>query len=142
MITRANVAAYLHAGFSAFATAAGQAATDDGATGYGPGIDNALRALGYTESQLSAAEVDESQRAAYFALADYHTARRLWRVLGARATSVSLGPASINYAGMVNAIKLIMDDAAAEMTLQGYAVGPGWSSGTLTLDWIDAEPTA
>lgn len=58
--------------FTPLATSAGLTITDNAAN-LGPVIDNALRALGFTEAQLVDANPDVELNAAYIALLDYYT---------------------------------------------------------------------
>lgn len=138
-ITRQNVADYLNDQFSALATSIGQNATPS--TGYKPDIDNALRQLGKSESELPSAEIADGSRAVYFAWAEYFAARRIWRQLGSQVDH-TMGETSIKYGGQRDQAKAIMDDAAAQLTALGYNVTGGWGVGTLNLDWLEPEVLA
>lgn len=120
-LSRTNAATYLNSQFSGYASLANQAATDASATGYGPDIDNALRELDYTEAELAAAAVDETDRRAYFTLCEYFAARRLWVQVGA-IPDVRLGPQSESYGKVLDAIQAIMKDASARASALGYSL--------------------
>jgi hypothetical protein len=139
-ITRQNVADYLNDQFSALAGAIGQ---DPAAlTGYKPDIDNALRKLGKTESELADAAIPDGDRALYFAWAEYFAARRIWRQLG-KSVDHTMGETTIKYGDRRKQAKDIMDDAAAALAALGYDVtGTGWSVGSLNLDWLEPEVLA
>lgn len=136
-ITRFTVASHLHSQYSAFATEIGQASTTDAPDGYGPDIDNALRELGTDEADIPSATIDESLRRSYLTLAEYYAARRMWVRMAAKATS-RLGPASVDYRATHEAIKAIMEDAAARVAALGYDVGAdSWSFSRLGLDFLE-----
>jgi hypothetical protein len=138
-ISRTNVATYLHTQFSNLAASVGQAASDGGATGYGPDIDAALRKLGTSESDLATATVEDSYRESYFALAEYYAARRFWRQLGDRVNRRT-GNNTFDFSHQLKTAKAIMDDAASRLAGLGYDVsGTGWTVGDLNLDWLEPE---
>lgn len=58
--------------FTPLATAVGISLLDNDAN-IGPALDSALRALGYAEDELAAANTTADESAAYLALIDYHT---------------------------------------------------------------------
>lgn len=138
-ISRAAIAAYLDAEFSSLASAIGQVDADDSPSGYGPDIDNALRQLGKAESDLATATVADGDRAAAFALAEYYTARRMWRRLGDRA-NVKVDDSQFDYRSVLSNAKTIMDDAQRRCAALGYDVaGSAWSVGWLNLDYLEPE---
>lgn len=139
-ITRADLAEYLNSQFSALAASVGQDTVL--ATGYRPDIDNALRQLGKSRSEVATATLEDSQEEAAYALAEYYAARRFWRQLGDRVNR-STGKVSYSFTNQLNTAKAIMDDAAARCAALGYDVkGDGWSIGTLNLDWLEPEVLA
>lgn len=139
-ITRADLAEYLNSQFSALAASVGQDTVL--ATGYRPDIDNALRKLGKSRSEVATATLEDSQEEAAYALAEYYAARRFWRQLGDRVNR-STGKVSYSFTNQLNTAKAIMDDAAARCAALGYDVkGDGWSIGTLNLDWLEPEVLA
>ena len=137
-ITRLAVSHYLSSQFSAFASEIGQTLTDDGPNGYGPDIDNALRELDTDEGDLSSTTIADTLRRSYLTLAEYYAARRMWVRMGAKATS-RLGPASVDYRSTHDAIKAIMEDAAARAAALGYGLDAdtSWSFGRLGLDFLE-----
>lgn len=139
-ITRTQAAAYLHGQFSAFASLIGQSLSDDTPNGYGADIDNALRDLETTEANIPTATVDEADRRDYFTLAEYYSARRMWLRISAKANS-RLGPASVDYKNVIEAIKAIMEDAAGRAASLGYTVSTeaSWALVRLNLDYIEPE---
>jgi len=120
-ISRTNVATYLHGQFSALATAIGQISTDGSAAGYGPDIDAMLRKLGKSESELPAATLEDDQRDAAFALAEFFAARRVWRALGDRVNTVT-GKNSYSFTDQRANVKAMMEAAADQCALLGYSV--------------------
>lgn len=140
-VSREAIAAYLHAEFGNLAEMVGQADNDASPTGYGPDINNALRQLGESESALPSATVDDSRRDDIFALAEYYTARRMWRRLSDRA-NVKVDDSQFDYRQVLTNAKLLVDDAKAKCQQLGYDVtAGGWSVGALNLDWLEAEST-
>jgi hypothetical protein len=138
-ISRTAIAAYLHTQFSALSTSIGQTASDASSSGYGADVDNLLRKLGKTESQLATATLEDSDRDAAFALGEYYTAQRLWRQLGDRV-SHTMGETSYRFESQREQAKQMMDDAASRCAVLGYSVsGAGWSDGWLNLDFLEPE---
>lgn len=136
-IARGVIADYLNEQFSALADAVGQSSTP--LTGYKPDIDGALRKLSKTESELATAIVEDANRDAYFALAEYHAARRFWRLLGANA-NVKVDDSTFDYKTVIANAKMLADDAQARCEALGYDVtGSGWGTLYLNQDWIEAE---
>jgi hypothetical protein len=141
-VSRADIAEYLDSQFSAFASAIMQTDSDDGATGYGPDIDLALRKLGVARSELAAATVEDSQDEEVFALAEYFAARRMWRHMASNVNTTADGSV-FSFQYTMASVKAMMDDAKAECQALGYDVSSdGWSVGYLNLDWIEAESVA
>lgn len=140
-ISRANIAAYLHTQFSSLATEIGQSATDDSDSGYRPDIDNLLRQLGKTESELATATVDDADREKAFALGEYFALRRFWRQMGNRFQH-QVGDVQVNYKDQLTNVKAMMDDAAALCAELGVGVAKsGVELVRLSLDFIEPEPT-
>lgn len=138
-ISRAQLAAYLDQDFGALADAIGQTADDDSIVGYGPDIDNALRKLGTSESELEGATVEEGKRDAVFTLAEYYAARRIWRHLASRA-NVKVDDSQFDYRQVLTSIKQVVDDARQQCQALGYDVtGGGWGVGQLNLDWLEPQ---
>jgi hypothetical protein len=136
-IDRAAVATYLDTQYSSLAAAVGQSATPS--TGYSSDIDNALRKLGKTESELATAEVEDGDRDALFTLAEYYAARRFWRLLSDRVNT-NTGITSYNFTAQLNNIEKLVADAQRRCEALGYDVsGSGWSAGWLNLDWAETE---
>lgn len=141
-IPRSAIALYLDSQFSELAASVNQTDSSDGATGYGPDIDNALRVLGKTESELADATVEDGQRSAIFALAEYFALRRFLRKLGGRV-NFSGGDESYNFTDQRAHVKAMMEDAKKECAALGYDVsGDGWIVASLNLDWMEAELTS
>ncbi|MGP1664476.1 MAG: hypothetical protein ACTS5I_00885 [Rhodanobacter sp.] len=138
-VSRADIAEHLNSQFSSFASAIGQADSDDGITGYGPDIDLALRRLGKARSELTTATVEDSQDEAVFALAEYFAARRLWRHMSSNINFTADGSV-FSFQYTMAAVKALMDDAKAECQALGYDVSSdGWSVGWLNLDFLEPE---
>lgn len=136
-IDRSAVATYLDEQFSQLAAAVGQNAMPT--SGYKPDIDSALRELGKSEGELAAATVEDADRKAYFALAKYFAAERIWIQLGSRVNTRT-GLNSYDFDGQRKQAKEIMEQAKQLCALLGYDVtGAGWTVGSLNTDWIEPE---
>lgn len=139
-LSRDDLAAHLDTQFSSLASATQQTDSTDGASGYGPDIDLALRRLGKSRSELATATVEDDQDEAIFALVEYYTARRLWRQFGV-LINVKVDDSQFDYKQAQLNAKTMMDEAKAECQSLGYDVtGGGWSSGWLNLDFLENEP--
>lgn len=138
-IVRDAVAAYLDTQFSGLAAAVAQTDSSAGSTGYGADVDNALRKLGKTESELAAATVADGTRDDYFALAEYYAARRFWRLLSDRV-NMKVDDSQYDYRYLVANVEKIANEAKAQCVALGYDVqGGGWSAGWLNLDFLEPE---
>lgn len=120
-ITRGAVVIYLSGEFSSLAEAVGQTASNDTPEGYKADVDNALRMLGTAESDLATATVEDSQRAAFFALAEYYAARRFWRRLGDRV-NVKVDDSQFDYRYQLENARQIVENAAELCARLGYSV--------------------
>lgn len=120
-ITRQNVADYLHTQFSEPVAAIGQTTNNDSPAGYGPDIDNALRKLGKSESELATATVENSQREAFYALSEFYTAERVWTQLGSRVNTTT-GNNEYDFKDMRKSVKERMEKAADRCAMLGYIV--------------------
>lgn len=136
-ISRSAALNYINPQFAAFAGMVGQTYLSDQREGYGPDIDNALRELGFEESALTTAAVEDTKRRAYFTLVEYFAARRMW-IRASAMSNVKLGPRSEDFSKNIDAIKAIMDDAAARAAGLGYSLSAEseweyamWASGTI-----------
>jgi hypothetical protein len=136
-VSRVDAIAYLSQEFSQLAIAVGQ--DTNVLIGYRPDVDNALRRLGAVESDLATATVDDADRNAFFALAEYYAARRFWRQCSDRA-NFKVGQSSFDFQHLLKNLKMVLDDAAARAADEGYPVtSSGWESGYMNMDWIEAE---
>jgi len=142
-IDRTAAAAYLSSLFVSFSAEIGQASEGATSTGYGGDIDNALRDLDVTEANLATATVAETQRRLFFTLLEYYAARRMWIRYGARG-SERLGPRATDWKGSQEAIKAIMDDAAARAAAGGVTVdsASSWTLSRLNMDFLEPEESA
>jgi hypothetical protein len=141
-IARSTVLAKLVSLFSSFATAAGQALATDSSTGYGPDIDDALRELGYEESELATAAVDEADRKDYFVLVEYFAAHRL-RIQISSIPDIRLGPQSESYGKVIDAITAIENDAKNFAAALGYSLDgeTTWTTAQWSSDTIEPRST-
>lgn len=138
-ITRDHAAAYLDSTFASLASAVAQSDTSEGSTGYGSDIDNALRKLGKTESELATATVADGDRDDFYALAEFYAARRFWRLLSDRV-NMKVDDSQYDYRYMIANVEKIADVAKAQCVALGYDVqGGGWSAGWLNLDFLEPE---
>lgn len=139
-ISRSTVANYLHSRFSRFADDVGQADTDDSPQGYGVDIDDALRDLDTSESDLATATVADANRRGYFALAEYYTARRMWLQVSSNPNTKS-GDQAVDYSKVVDALKAIMDSASAIAAAEGIGPDTGqWGRASLLTDYLEPDP--
>lgn len=120
-ITRGAVVIYLSGEFSSLAEAVGQTASNDTPEGYKADVDNALRMLGTAESDLATATVEDSQRNAFFALAEYYAARRFWRRLGDRV-NVKVDDSQFDYRYQLENARKLVENAAELCARLGYSV--------------------
>lgn len=136
-ISRANVATYLDEQFSSLAAAVGQNATP--ATGYKPDIDNALRKLGKTESELATATATDAQRDAVFALGEYYALERFSRLLADRVNH-TMGETKLDFTAQLAHVEKLLARAERKLTALGYDVnGSGWTIANMNLDWLEPE---
>ena len=136
-ISRSAALNYINPQFEDFASMIGQKSLSDLPNGYRPDIDNALRELGFEESALTTAAVEDTKRRAYFTLVEYFAARRMW-IRASAMSNVKLGPRSEDFSKNIDAIKAIMDDAAARAAGLGYSLSAeseweyaSWASGSI-----------
>lgn len=123
MITRDHAAHYLDSQFSSLAAAVDQADNSDGDSGYGADIDNALRQLGTSESDLASATVEDGDRAAYYALAKYYALDRFLTQLLDRVNT-STGRTSYNFTDQRERLEERLKAAARVCAALGYDVAP------------------
>jgi hypothetical protein len=144
-VSRANAAAHLHAQFSNLAAEMNLAASDAGATGYGPDIDQALRALGTAESSISAATVADDDAGAYYALAEFYFLTRAGRQLAARVDVGSFAVDADKRPTIFDRIQDLIEQAEARIEAYGYSAAGGsggWEFERLLLDYIEPEESA
>lgn len=115
-ISRTTAANYLSGTFSALWSAAGE-------TNYSWPIDQALRLLGTSETDLPTAAVAEADRLKYFAALDYYAALLAWRRLVDQAMSFQTGPHKEDGGGMVEAAEKLLKDAEKRVVALGLSVG-------------------
>jgi hypothetical protein len=145
MITRLAAAAYLDGQYDNLAREINQLEHADGADGYGPDIDQALRSLGTPEDQIELAAVENAEVLVYYALCDYYALRRFARQL---ATKVDTGlPAQFALEGdRPRVFENVMDllaEATARVEEYGYPGGvpdelsqSGWEYVSLNLGYL------
>jgi hypothetical protein len=105
---------------------------------YSAAIDMSLRQLGYQESDLSTADVLQSNVLKYIALLNYYTLKRFSTLLSIKF-DVKAGSGAVE-AARSQAFKMVatlMEQAAEELTQYGIFVGSsqGFQIGTMTLDF-------
>ncbi len=140
-VTRANATTYLENRFSELRTAAGMLATDS-ATGWGPPIDDAFRALGKTEDQLATATATDAQRDDFLALLRYCGLARLRQALAVKV-DVSVGDpdTSVKRSQMVAVVAAMLKEAKAEVEAKGYGeAADQWGVGNLRLGYSAYDP--
>lgn len=138
-VTRSDIADYLDSQFSSLAEMIGQ--NDDPDTGYLFDIDQALRKLGKTRSELATATLEDSQEQDAFVLARYYASERLYTQLSSFANT-KVDDSQFDYKNVLASLAGIVDKALARCQQLGYDVsGEGWSIGYFNTDWVEPEVT-
>jgi len=107
---------------------------------YNAAIDMSLRQLGYQESDLATADVDQPNVLKYIALLNYYTLKR-FSTLYSIKFDVEAGQKAI-VASLSQSFKMItalLNQAAEELTQYGIFVGSsqGFQLGRMTLDYLE-----
>lgn len=100
-------------------------------------LDQSLRALGYQETDLATAVVDQTHVIAYLALADYYALLRYAKFFATRM-DVSVAPnISAKHSQVGTMVNTLL--AKAEKRLVQLGVGPieQFASGRFTLDFLE-----
>lgn len=133
---RADALTYLQNQFAGLAYVTGQATTDTPA-GYGPAIDQALRALGYTSDQLATADVADTSTVDYLALADYYALVRFSRALVVSVDEErQTGSGRRSRENLAGKVTALLEESRKALGDLGY-LGATWESGALSLDFLE-----
>ncbi len=100
-------------------------------------LDQSLRALGYQESDLATANVDQAHVIAYLALCDYYALLRYAKFFATRM-DVSVAPnISAKHSQVATQVNTLLKNA--EKRLMQLGVGPieQFQSGRFTLDFLE-----
>lgn len=139
MLTRAALTAYLAAVFAPIAKETATLSSDT-SDGYGLPINATLRRLGTVESLLSTGTVADGQEDAAYALAEYYSLLRFWRLLATRVDMPATGmmtPRSQIFRQVAD----LLEDARKRCESLGYPITDASSSSMirLGLDYIEPE---
>lgn len=151
VLTRASAEAYLESNYLPLATDLGVSVSGPGWEGV---IDRSLRELGFAESQLQTATIDDTLRApggtitgagmrdAWFALLDYF-ALVMFRQWAAVRVDVAIGDGFSKQRSQIRAgIKELLDEARARAQAYGFIrQGQAVEWGQFSLDWIEPIDT-
>jgi hypothetical protein len=105
---------------------------------YSAAIDMSLRQLGYQESDLATADVDQPSVLKYIALLNYYTLKRFSTLYSIKYDAkVASGAADAARSQAFKMVGTLMEQAAEELTQYGIFVGSsqGFQIGTMTLDF-------
>lgn len=104
---------------------------------YAAAIDMSLRQLGYAETDLSTADVDQANVLNYIALLHYYALKRFKRLLSIKY-DVKLASNAIDAARsqIFRAVSSMLDDAEQELLSLGISLqGTGFEMGRINLDY-------
>jgi len=104
---------------------------------YGVVLDQSLRALGYQESDLATATVDQAHVVSYLALCDYYALSRFAKFFATRM-DVSVAPnISAKHSQVATHVNTLLKNA--EKRLMQLGVGPieQFQTGRFTLDFLE-----
>lgn len=106
---------------------------------YNLATDMALRQLGYQETDLATADVNQAQVLGYLALLGYYALRRFERLLAIRIDVNIAGSLQAARSQAARQVKILLDDAKAECMSLGFAVGgtQAMVAGRLNLDFLE-----
>jgi len=128
-MTRTDAGVHLHISYSALES---RLASSLGLDGYASVINAALRDLGFTESELPDAVVEDDGVAGYLALLDYYALLKYLQA-AATLTDTVIDGVPINRSQMIQNIRYLLDNARA------VAVGGGWLPDTSAVPVTDME---
>lgn len=134
-MTRADLLTYLQNKFTKLASDTGQATTDT-ANGYGPALDNALRSLGFSESQLAAPAIADADILDLLSLADYYALKNFAAALAIRV-SINLDGDAKSRQQAFQQTKVLLDMAREDCKEKGLIGSSGWQAGTIMLDFLE-----
>jgi hypothetical protein len=90
---------------------------------YSAAMDMSLRDLGYAESDLSAADVEQANVRKYLALLDYYALKRFSRVLSTRVAVSLPGPVSKQANQAFAQVQALLAQAKQELADLGVDIG-------------------
>lgn len=139
-MTRDDAVEYISAEFSVLETATGTLAAD-APDGYQYVINRALRAIGFEQSEIEGAEVEDGDVASFESLLDYYALKKFVRSL-ATEPNVNIDGISVNYDDLRKAA--VAQLAAAEVEVAGLGlvtITGDWSMGVINLDILEPAET-
>lgn len=132
-MNRAQATSYLAGQFSELADIAGVVTTDT-TSGFGPAIDQSLRKLGYTETQLPTAD-ETANVVAFIALLEVYALKKLQRALAIKY-NYSIDGQSHSEEPVFQHLKDMLTEAKETAASAGFTVdgADSWESWRFNLD--------
>jgi hypothetical protein len=140
--TRVQAATYLASRYAKLITLVGQTSTaQDAPLGFQLVIDEALRALSVSESDLAAYEVEDGTVKNYLALLRYFALDKFLTDLSISA-SWSVDGESADDSKVFANVQKLLEAAKSEVQSLGYVVDSAgqFSIGTINLDFLEPDP--
>ena len=137
-MNRTATIAYLQSEYAQIASDSKRDATHT-SDAYGIAIDNALRALGYEESALSATDVPQTKIRPYLALLRYYVLRRFGDVLAIRVDVSVNNTMQASSSQAYKAIGELAAKAAKECAALGYPVDGDGTNATMTVGRLNID---
>jgi hypothetical protein len=124
-----------------FADIAAEAGLDQSAqlAAYSTVVDQALRTLGYTESQLGTANTSDAEVDGYLALLDFFALNRYLRVFAMRTDVSVSGAISATQSQTFRQVKVLHDQAERRLNGLGLSPTEQIEVGRFTLDFLEPD---
>jgi hypothetical protein len=136
---RADALVFILDEYASLATEA-EVTHNDTSSGFKSAIDNALRALGYTQSQLQTAEVEEADEGDYIALLRLHALKRISTPLALYADVRSDAPGQEKKKSQIFAqVQKLLAQSQKEVDDLGLGTGGGFQLGRINLDYLEPD---
>ncbi len=114
-------------------------------TAYSTAIDNSLRQLGYAETDLATADVDQTNVKKYLALLEYFTLKRFLRLYSLKFNvKAGSGAVDASRSQAFEQIRQLLGDAEADLARLGIPLGgiQSFEMGRLTTDILEPSTLA
>jgi hypothetical protein len=106
---------------------------------YGIVIDQSLRTLGYTESQLGSTNTHDDEVDGYLALLDYFALTRFMRIFAMRTDVSVSGAISATQSQTFRQVKILRDEAEKRLNGLGLSPTTQMEIGRFTLDFLEPD---